>query len=123
LPPQSLQKPEEHHVTFKPPSRYQAETTYTKITRRKIMAEMHNMTEEEVKKMQECFIDNIKSENKEVVFKPFTMSDKERQKILEENIASLELQVSELTDYIKSVFDGHVLIDGQFRKITIVKSQ
>ena len=87
------------------------------------MAEMHNMTEEEVKKMQECFIDNIKSENKEVVFKPFTMSDKERQKILEENIASLELQVSELTDYIKSVFDGHVLIDGQFRKITIVKNQ
>ena len=33
-------------------------------------------------------------------------------------IQLLEAQVQELTLYFKSVFDGHVLIDGVFRKIT-----
>ncbi len=79
---------------------------------------MENMTESEIKEMQNIFNKRIASKNSEAEFKPFSMSDKERYDLLEENVASLELQVSDLTAYIKSVFDGHVLIDGQFRKIT-----
>jgi hypothetical protein len=60
----------------------------------------------------------IEPVNKAAEFKPFSMSDKERMDILERNIASIELQISELKEYISNIFDGHVLINGQFRKIT-----
>jgi len=83
------------------------------------MALMKNMTEEEVNKMSEHFYKEIAPNNSYAEFKPFDMTDKEKYDLLEANVASLELQVSDLTEYIKSVFDGHVLIDGRFVKITV----
>jgi len=83
------------------------------------MALQENLTEENVKDLKKVFDEKIALENPKAIFKTFPMADHERIKIMEENIASLELQVSELTAYIKSVFDGHILIDGQFRKINV----
>ena len=81
------------------------------------MAQQENLTEENLNDLQKTFDEKIAPTNRDATFKTFVMSDKDRQRILEENVASLELQVSELTGYIKSIFDGHVLIDGQFVKI------
>ena len=81
------------------------------------MALQQNLTEENLNDLKKTFDEKIAPVNQEATFKTFNMLDRERQALLEENVASLELQVSELTAYIKSVFDGHVLINGQFVKI------
>lgn len=36
---------------------------------------------------------------------------------LKDSMNDLALQVKQLEHFLKTVFDGHVLIDGQFRKI------
>ena len=88
------------------------------------MAMMENMTEEEVKEMQVAFEEKIKTKNKEATFSPFTMRDpfkmpeKNNLENLEDKVNDLTIQVAQLEHFIKTVFDGHVLIDGQFRKIT-----
>ena len=88
------------------------------------MAMMENMTEEEVKEMQAIFEEKIKPKNKEAAFYPFTMRDpfkmpeKNNLEKFEDKITDLSIQVAQLEHFIKTVFDGHVLIDGQFRKIT-----
>jgi len=83
------------------------------------MALQQNLTEENLNDLKKTFDEKVAPTNKEATFQSFPMSDSDRQILLEENVASLELQVSDLTRYIKSVFDGHVLIDGKFVKITV----
>jgi len=81
------------------------------------MAIMENLTREDVAKTLDFFQKTIEPENKEAKFKAFSMSDKEKLDILEHDIASIELQLSELKEYISNIFNGHVLIDGQFQKV------
>ena len=83
------------------------------------MSLQENLTEEDLGALKRTFDEKIAPTNPEATFKSFNMSDKDRQHLLEENVASLELQVSDLTALIKSIFDGHVLIDGQFVKIAV----
>ena len=82
------------------------------------MATMENLSKDEVAKTLGFFKKEIEPANKAAEFKAFSMSDKERMDLLERNVASIELQISELKEYISNIFDGHVLIDGKFRKIT-----
>ena len=82
------------------------------------MALQQNLTEENLNDLKATFDKKIAPFNPEATFKSFSMSTEDRQNLMEENIASLEMQVTDLTALIKSIFDGHVLIDGQFRKIT-----
>jgi len=82
------------------------------------MATQQNLTEKNLDDLKKTFEDKIAPTNPDATFRSFNMNDKDRQRLLEENIASLELRVSDLTFYMKSIFDGHVLIDGQFVKIT-----
>jgi hypothetical protein len=81
------------------------------------MAIQENLTKGNIDELKKTFDEKVITTNPGATFKTFSMSFQDRQRILEENVASLEMQVSELTSYIKSVFDGHVLIDGQFKKI------
>ena len=88
------------------------------------MATMENMTEAEVKEMKQYFEDKIASKNNEATFTPFkTLRTDEHmlQRIekIESIMNDLTIQVSQLDHFIKTIFDGHVLIDGQFRKINI----
>lgn len=88
------------------------------------MATMENMTEAEVKKMKQYFEDKIASINDKATFNQFkTLRTDEHmlQRIekLESVMNDLTIQVSQLDHFIKTIFDGHVLIDGQFRKINI----
>jgi len=83
------------------------------------MALQQNLTKENLNDLKKTFDERIAPTNPEATFKILNpMDNEDRQRLLEENVASLELQVSDLTAYIKSIFDGHILIDGQFRKIT-----
>ena len=83
------------------------------------MALQQNLTEENLKELEKTFQEKIAPTNPDATFQSFPMSDRDRQILLEENVASLELQVSELTALVKSIFDGHVLIDGKFVKIAV----
>ena len=83
------------------------------------MSLQENLTEEDLGALKRTFDEKIAPTNPEATFESFNMSDKDRQHLLEENVASLELQVSDLTALIKSIFDGHVLIDEQFVKIAV----
>ncbi len=83
------------------------------------MALLQNLTEENLNNIRETFNEKIAPTNPEATFQSFPISDKDRWRLLEENIASLELQVSELTTYIKAIFDGHVLINGHFVKVKL----
>ena len=83
------------------------------------MALQENLTEENVNDLKKVFNEKIAPENPEAVFRQFNTPEDDRQRLLEENVASLKLQVSELTAYLQSVFDGHFLIDGRFIKLNV----
>ena len=89
------------------------------------MALMENLTDENVDMAEDFFKKKIASVNEEALFSRFKIPDvkskkevkQEHQLVLRVNL--LENQVKSLESYIKSVFDGHILINGEFKKINI----
>ena len=72
------------------------------------------ITEEDFKYSNRIINKNTQ-DNLESQFQTSKISDKERIHLMEENIASIELQVSELKEYLEHIFNGYVLIDGKFK--------
>jgi len=88
------------------------------------MATAENLRKEELTALENFFKENIEPVNKEATFTRHIAPrdilgrrENDPAQSLGLRISKLEEQVSELTTYLKLIFDGHVLIDGQFRKI------
>ena len=85
------------------------------------MAAQDNLTESCIEKLEEFFNDEIKPNNEDAVFRrvmePMQQPRNDPSHNLALRIQALENEVAELTTYLKTVFDGHMLINGRFVKI------
>lgn len=82
-----------------------------------------NLREEDVNEMKRAFREKVLPNNPKAEFSSFCMSEVEdalrKGKSENEMLQDLSDRLDRLEKLIRSTFDGHVLIDGQFKKIPV----
>ena len=88
------------------------------------MAIQTNLREEDVNEMKKAFEENVLPNNPKALFESFDMSEMkdvlEKGKSDSERIQEISDRLDSIEQLIKSIFDGHVLIDGQFVNSNVI---
>lgn len=78
------------------------------------MGEQRNLTEENVEELR-AHLEKMQAENPDLQYRFFEQKEKERVQPTNQEIMD-KLETIEFS--LKHIFDGHVLINGTFQKIT-----
>lgn len=79
------------------------------------MGEQRNLTEDNVEELRE-HLERMKKDNPELEYRFFEQEKSDTDQVSMDNIFH---KIEALERKIDSIFDGHVLINGEFKKITV----
>ena len=80
-----------------------------------LMAEQKNLTEENVEELK-TKLQQMQQDNPELKYRFFEQAEEENDQALNKKILE---KLEDINRQLKLIFDGHVLINGAFRKIDL----
>ena len=81
------------------------------------MGEQRNLTEENVEDLTSR-LEKMQETNPDLEYRFFEQGEDSEQRGVGERIGELCEKMDSLETLVRQIFDGHVLIDGEFKKIT-----
>ena len=87
------------------------------------MANMENLTNENVEELQNFFREKIEPKNEDATLKIYEMKEKIDLMGLSAKIDDLIISIDNLTQKIERVFGNHILINGSFKQLTNTKGE
>jgi len=82
------------------------------------MGEQRNLTEENIQELKKE-LERMKAENPDLEYRFFEQDGKEELHPTNKDIMDELQSIRRRLDNIKHIFDGHVLINGKFKKIEV----